>query len=119
MEYYQINVAELEEEELNYELMIRGQSVEAPLMTRQRTLRYLLRTDEKQFESMMQISSRTIALDYLRIPNILREIEQRLCYGRAPECLSRLVHYHKRIRRYLTISPQEAENKQVLLELIS
>lgn len=119
MEYYRINANELDEEELNYELALRGHPTDGPPNTRQRTLRNLLRESEEYFANVMQVCSQTIANDFALIPHRLREIEQKLRNGPAPECLSRLVHYHKRVRRYVSVSVMEHENKKELLELIS
>ncbi|XP_062701277.1 uncharacterized protein LOC134285137 [Aedes albopictus] len=119
MEYYRINANELEEDELNYELSLRGHPTDGQLNTRQRTLRNLLRENEQYFVNVMQVCSQTISNDFALIPHRLREIEQKLRNGPAPECLSRLVHYHKRVRRYVSVSVMEHENKIELLELIS
>lgn len=117
MNVYRINVNDLLEEEIDYELNIRSQSTTVPLESKQRNLRALLREDENP--DVFQESAYTLATDTIHVPRRLKEIEQALVSGRGNSFLSRLVHYHKRIRRYLPENAEQSSSQEFLLSEIN
>ena len=82
MESYRINANDLEEEELNYELFLRGQSMTDSFASKQRTLRNCLRGNERESPRKIKLSPRSLADDYLLIPAKLQEIEHLLEAGK-------------------------------------
>ena len=117
MDMYRINVNDLQEDEINYELTIRMCSVNEPLESKRRTLRKLLRQPEDTSQSIR--SHYSLLVDYTTVPDKLEEIERLIRTGESSGCLSRLVHYHKRIRRYVTQDPDQKNRQQLLLYVIS
>lgn len=117
MDFYRINTNDLEEEELNYALRIRGVPTDGPLESRRRTLRNLLR--ERQNEYNQQIADHLMATEYEVLPRQLHRIGLLLSSGLLAGCLSRLVHYHMRVRRYIPKDATQTENQKLLLDLIS
>lgn len=116
MNYYHINEQCLEEDEINYELRIRGYSTDGSLETRRRTLRRLLRESEGMEVKQTWYS---IEDEYVGIPMKLQQIELAIKNRVGAGCLSRLVHLHKRVRRYRVISFDQREKQRMLLNAVS
>lgn len=116
MSYYHISANDLEEDEVNFELSIRGYPVDGLLETRLRTLRKLLREEE---EPGLRTTIRSIEEELNLVPEKLRQIDDKLSSGVASGSWSRLVHLHKRIRRYSLDDPEQRERQQMLLDAIT
>lgn len=116
MDGYRINANELLEEELDYELSIRGHSTDDLLTAKRRTARKLLRVLEDP--NRVWTSSYDLQQELVETPIKLQEIENLLREGRHDGCLSRLVHYHKRIRRYVPQSTKQKDDQIRLMFVI-
>lgn len=116
MSYYNINANALDEEELNYELCIRGCSVDGSLDTRRRTLRKVLREVEV---AEVRESVHSFDDEFEVVPVKLQQIERQLQTGVESGSWSRLVHLHKRLRRYGTISQDQFNRKSALLDAVT
>ncbi|XP_062700476.1 uncharacterized protein LOC134284924 [Aedes albopictus] len=116
MNYYLINEQCLEEDEVNYELRIRDYPIDGSLETRRRALRRLLRESESVEVKQTWYS---IEDEYVGIPMKLQQIELAIRNRVGAGCLSRLVHLHKRVRRYRVISYDEREKQKMLLNAVS
>ncbi|XP_062715804.1 uncharacterized protein LOC115270933 [Aedes albopictus] len=115
MEIYRIYAKDLEDEEVDYELAIHGCPTGGPLDARYRSLRLALRQPED--ENVQLESSFTLENDLDIVPQKLRDIEKRLETDDL-KCFSRLVHYHKRIRRYLPETDEQRRVQETLLDAI-
>lgn len=116
MNYYHINEQCLEEDEVNYELRIRGFAIEGPLETRRRALRRMLRESET---TQVKNTWYSIEDEYVGIPVKLQQIELAIRNRVGQGCLSRLVHLHKRVRRYQVNSVEQQEKKRMLLSAVT
>lgn len=117
MEWYKIKACYLDESELNYELLLRDYSTRGSLEERRRDLRAVLRDPES--ERLVRVTEHMMIDDLCTVPRKLKEIADILYQGSDPSCLSRLVHYHQRIRRYQPRTRRQQEDVQYLLDLIS
>lgn len=117
MDGYRINANDLLEEELDYELSLRSQPTNVPIVAKRRTLRKWLRGNEDP--NYVMKSRYEFARDYVTIPHKLDEIEDQIVNGRGAGCLSRLVHYHKRVRRYVPQTSKEKDQQDMLLFVIA
>lgn len=117
MEAYKIHANDLMESELDYELSIRNCSTHEPIVSKRRTLRRLLRASEDP--ELVLASRYEFESDYARIPLVLQEMENQMASGVAGGYLSRLVHYHKRVRRYVPQNNQQEEHQRILLYIIN
>lgn len=117
MDTYRINVKDLCEDEVNYELSIRKYAIDEPLDAKRRTLRKLLKQDEDP--NLTLITHYELERDYRNVPFKLEEIESAILDCRSTGCFSRLVHYHRRIRRYVPQSNEEKNNQRMLLYVIT
>lgn len=116
MSYYNINANALDEEELNYELSIRNCSVDGTLDTRRRTLRRAFREVEGP---EVRESVRLLEDEFDVVPLKMQQIESQLQTGVESGSWSRLVHLHKRLRRYGTISQDQLIRKTALLDAVT
>lgn len=116
MDYYHINANDLSEEEVNYELAIRGYSVEGTLESRRRTLRNLFRGADDCIRIVR--SPQNMVDDFQNIPTQLQVIERMLAAGPNPYCFSRLVHYHLRVSRYHPDELALQEKKKLLVDVV-
>ncbi|XP_062715241.1 uncharacterized protein LOC134291483 [Aedes albopictus] len=116
MSYYNINANALDEEELNYELCIRGCSVDGSLDTRRRTLRKVLREVEVP---EVRESVHSFEDEFDVVPVKLQQIEKQVQTGVESGSWSRLVHLHKRLRRYGTFSQDQLNRKSALLDAVT
>ncbi|XP_062705363.1 uncharacterized protein LOC109412136 [Aedes albopictus] len=117
MDGYRINANDLLEEELDYELSIRSQPTNVPIVAKRRSLRKWLRGNEDP--NFILKSRYELARDYVTIPYKLEEIEDQIINGRSAGCLSRLVHYHKRVRRYVVQTEKQKDQQRMLLYVIT
>lgn len=117
MEWYKINARHLDESELNYELQIRGYSTMGPLDDRRRDLRVVLRDPES--DQLVRVTELMMHEDLRKVPRKLKEISDILSQRSDPSCLSRLVHYYQRIRRYQPGTRREQDDTHHLLDLIA
>lgn len=117
MDGYRINANDLLEAELDYELSIRSQPINVPVIAKRRTLRKWLRGTEDP--NYVLKSPYEFANDYATIPDKLEEIEDQILNGRGAGCLSRLVHYHKRVRRYALQTEKQKDQKKMLMYVIA
>ena len=115
METYRIYAKDLEEGEVDYELTIRGYPLEGPLETRYRSLRLALRQPEDG-DAVLNTEYSLLG-DFVVVPIKLKEIETQLETDDL-KCFSRLVHYHKRVRRYVPDTDQQRRNQEELLDVI-
>lgn len=113
---FRMNVAHLEQCELEYELILRGLSVSEMRQDNERRLRSALRDDEK--ENRDYLSWRGSLEEYSYIGNRLKEIEENIIHGANITAKSRLYHYYLRLRRCQVQTPNEEENRYVLVEAI-
>lgn len=116
-QWYQVNACDLYEEEVSYELAIRQLPVEGSLSTRMRNLRQALREPERQVVRM--VIDYSFVDDYPVIMDNLKEIVHRMENNQPRGCWSRLVHYHKRVRRYVLAKPVDVQKQNELLDLIN
>lgn len=115
MDIYRIYAKDLEEDEVNYELAIHGCPVGGTLESRYRSLRLVLRQPED--EKVRLESSFTLENDFAIVPIKLKDIETQLETDDL-KCFSRLVHYHKRIRRYIPETEEQGRTQGSLLDAI-
>lgn len=116
-QYYQINANDLYEDEISYELALRHLPVNVSLPTRMRNLRQALR--EPETEKVQLIEGYSLEEDYTIVPQNLQEIVHRMENNQPKGCWSRLVHYHKRVRRYVAGDRRTLDNQELLLDLIN
>uniref|UniRef100_A0A8D8ACX0 (northern house mosquito) hypothetical protein n=1 Tax=Culex pipiens TaxID=7175 RepID=A0A8D8ACX0_CULPI len=116
-QYYQINANDLYEDEISYELALRHLPVNVSLPTRMRNLRQALR--EPETEKVQLIEGYSLEEDYTIVPQNLQEIVHRMENNQPRGCWSRLVHYHKRVRRYVAGDRRTLDNQELLLDLIN
>ncbi|XP_062698870.1 uncharacterized protein LOC109433094 [Aedes albopictus] len=116
METYRIYAKDLEDDEVEYELSIRGYPVEGPMETRYRSLRLALRQPEDG--NAVLNTEYSLTGDFTVVPIKLKEIET-LLETDDLKCFSRLVHYHKRVRRYVPETDAQRRNQQELLDVIN
>lgn len=114
---YCINAKDLYEDEIDYELSIRSHPTDEPFDSKRRTLRKLLRQPEDPNVTIH--SHYSFDSDYVSIPLILDQIENFIREGLSTGCLSRLVHYHKRTRRYVPQSDKQRDQQRGLLYIIN
>lgn len=117
MDAYRINVKDLCEDEVNYELLIRGYSIDEPSESKRRTLRKILRQSEDPNLTLQ--THFKFEDDFENVPLILEKIEHAIRDGRSTGCYSRLVHYHRRVRRYVPQNKEQKENQRLLLFIIT
>ncbi|XP_062702524.1 uncharacterized protein LOC109403640 [Aedes albopictus] len=101
---------------LRYELSIRGYPLEGPMDTRYRSLRLALRQPENG-DAILN-TEYSLTGDFVVVPIKLKEIET-LLETDDLKCFSRLVHYHKRVRRYVPETDAQRRNQQELLDVIN
>lgn len=111
-----MDISHLEQCELEYELILRGLLVSEIRQENERRLRYALRNDEK--ENRDYLSWRGISEECAFIGNRLREIEECIMRQANPVFKSRLYHYYLRLRRCQVQTPNEEENRYVLVDII-
>ncbi|XP_058836512.1 uncharacterized protein LOC131693048 [Topomyia yanbarensis] len=116
MDFYRVNANDLQPEEIDYELSIRSRLCDENWESKRRTLRKLLREGEPS--NFTVVSHYTLVQDLIRVPLKLKEIEKDLIQDPSSGCLSRLVHYHKRIRRYVPQNTDQKDSQVVLLDAI-
>lgn len=116
MDSYRIFATDLEEDELSYELAIRGYELDGPIETRYTALRVALRQAEDK--NAVAMSHYSLVADSEVVPQKLKEIESQLEVNEL-KCFSRLVHYHKRVRRYLPETEEQCCHQEALLDVIS
>ena len=116
-QWYHVNANDLYEDEVTYELAIRHLPVEGSLSTRMRNLRQALREPEK--EVIRMVIDYSFREDYPVITNNLKEIVHRMENRQERGCWSRLVHYHKRVRRYVGGNREELQRQNDLLDIIN
>lgn len=116
-QWYHANANDLYEEEITYELAIRQLPVEGSLSTRMRNLRQALR--EPETAKVQMVIGYSFADDYPTITYSLKELVHRLENNQQRGCWSRLVHYHKRVRRYVCADRTQLQKQEELLNLIN
>lgn len=116
MEWYRIYADDLDNEELDYELAIRACPLVGGQETRRRELRNLLRGPNSS--RTLVVADHMMQADLEIVPYKLQEIERIMIDESSRGMLSRLVHYHQRVRRYVPHNPVELENRRRLLELV-
>lgn len=113
---YAIDPCGLTEEEMEYEFCLHATPVRGGLQQRQRSLGELLRKPENV--NHVSMSTYSLAEDLDKVPKQLVSIEDRIVAGRDEDGYSRLVHYHKRLRRYLPETEELNQQRALLLNSI-
>lgn len=106
----------LKEDEMEYEFCLRATPVRGGLRERQQNLRALLQKPEDPVE--VHFSTYSLAEDLVKIPRQLKEMERCLDANLDDDCYSRLVHYHKRLRRYSPGTEEHRQQRKALLDSI-
>lgn len=104
----------LKDEEMEYEFCLRATPVRGGVQERQRSLGVLLRQPEDP--DRVQFTAYSLAEDLINIPRQLKEIERSLEAGLGDDGYSRLVHYHKRLRRYVPETDELFQQRKILLD---
>ncbi|KAL9698924.1 hypothetical protein quinque_002365 [Culex quinquefasciatus] len=99
---------------MEYEFCLRATPVRGGVQERQRSLGELLRQPEDP--DRVQFSAYSLAEDLINIPRQLKEIERSLEAGLGDDGYSRLVHYHKRLRRYVPETDELFQQRKILLD---
>lgn len=116
MSFYHISANDLDEDEVNYELSIRGYPIDDSLETRLRTCRKVLREVEG---AEVRTTMRSIEEEFHVVSLKLSQLEELIGSGVRSGIWSRLVHLHKRIRRYWLDKPEQLGSQTVLLDAIT
>lgn len=113
MEHYHISENDLLDEEVLYEMNLRGIVGTGGPDDRRRLRNWFRREGNAEYACPKSMTD-----EYFHISTNLRELEANLLEGRALGARSRLIHYYRRIRRIEAANLQEQENQQVMLDIV-
>lgn len=113
MSRFYMNVDELTDEEVIYELRLRvGPNASLQYGNGRRVLRSWLRSEGPD----ELLTNRTMSEEYWVIPEALQHVEQELRTARWRACKSRLIHYYRRLWRCKAKTQDESMNRLVLMD---
>lgn len=114
--HIRMNVDDLEEDELNYELLLRDMTISGQTETKKRSLRAIMRQEAEKGINIE--TSLTFDTEFETIKSKVDEIDTILQQEKNPACESRLYHYLKRLKRIKVSDEVDTKSKSILLDFI-